>query len=497
MDTKKKRPIPKQITHETHRPDLSPTASARSGRSILATQVLRLAVRVGGTVTLARLISPLEYGIFGMAATVHGFAYVFQDFGLSTVTIRKPDLSESERSALFWLNLGLGAALTVVVSTLGLVAAAFFKEPALRLMLPATAATFIVNGAHTQLRAQLARDHRFIELNRIEIGAFTASTLIAIGLAWLGAGAWALVGMLVSAEVAIAVGVWMTQPWRPGYWPRGIRAGSLLHSGAGLSANDGLRYTQRNVDLFLVGRWFGAGALGVYGRAAQMASLPAFYVGDPLSNLAVSSLRHLSGSPSEARAFWRRLVNNLAWITVPAAAVFACLPREMIGVLLGARWTEGASVLRALSIGLCLLPLGMGCGWLFLAGGRNRRLLAWSGLATALPVVACLVLHSAGPSQIALGMGVATAVSALSGIAFIRPADLARPRDALAAMARPLVSGAALAVLLVLALHFAPALGLVQRLGISIGVSAAWVAALWLAWPAAREEWREHFLWRR
>lgn len=497
MDTNKTHPIPKQFTHETARPDLSPTASARSGRSIVATQVLRLAVRVGGTIALARLISPLEYGIFGMAATVHGFAYVFQDFGLATVTIRKPDLSGAERNALFWLNLTLGAALAAIVSAMGIVVAAFFKEPALRIMLPVMAASFLVNGCHTQLRAQLARDHRFFDLNRIEIGAFTASTAIAIGLAWLGAGAWALVGMVLSSEVAIAIGVWTTQSWRPQSWPSDIGARSLLHSGAGLSANDGLRYAQRNVDMFLVGRWFGAGALGVYGRASQMASLPAIYVGDPLANLAVSSLRHLSVSPAEARAFWRRLVNNLAWITVPAAAVFACLPRELIGVLLGARWTEGAAILRALSIGLCLLPLSLGCGWLFLAGGRNRRLLAWSGLATAMPVAACMALHWEGPARIALGIGVATAASALAAIAFILPSDVVRRGDAILAMARPLLSGAALAGSLALALRFAPYMGMIQRLGVGALVGGAWAAAQWLAWPKTRAEWLDHFLWSR
>ncbi len=81
MDTNESRLFPKQIMPQTDaRLETSLTAAARSSRSIFGTQVLRLAVRIFGTVTLARLISPQNYGIFGMAATVHGFAYVFQDF---------------------------------------------------------------------------------------------------------------------------------------------------------------------------------------------------------------------------------------------------------------------------------------------------------------------------------------------------------------------------------------------------------------------------------
>jgi PST family polysaccharide transporter len=413
------------------------------------------------------------------------------------VTIRKPDLTDSERSALFWLNLTLGATLSAVVASVGFLFAAFFHEPALRLLLPAMAVSFIINGAHTQLRAQLVRDHRFTELNRIEALAFTSSTAIAIGLAWLGAGSWALVSLVLSSEVAIAIGVWAKQSWRPETWRLGLGAAHLLRSGAGLSANDGLRYAQRNVDLFLVGRWFGAGALGVYGRAAQMASLPTIYVGDPLSNLAVSSLRHLSGSPAEAREFWRRLLNSLAWIAVPAAVAFACFPSEIIVVLLGARWASGATILRGLSVGLLALPVGMGCGWVFLAAGPSRRLLAWSSLATALPVAACLLLRTQGTTWIALGMGATSLASSLAGLAFIGSRDIVRPGDAVLAMVRPIASGLVLSALLLLSARLTPGQIPVHRILIAGVAGGTWAAAMWTCWPAVRQEWRQHFLWRR
>jgi len=432
-----------------------------------------------------------------MAATVHGLVYVFQDFGLATVTVRKPHLTEGDRNALFWMNLALGAALALAVAASGFAVAAFFHEPALRLLLAFMGTTFLINGLHTQLRAQLAREHRFGELNRVEIYAFTVSAAAAILVAWLRGGAWALATMMVVAEAAIAVGVWRAQKWRPGGWPSEFNARSLLGFGASLSINDGLRYVSRNTDLFLVGRWLGAGPLGIYGRAAQFASLPVVYVADPLANLAISTLRHLAPSPADARAFWRRIVNGLAWITMPVAAVFACLPGELIGLLLGARWTPGAPVLRGLSPGLALLPLQMACGWMFLAAGTSRRLLAASGLNAGLVVAACLSLRNTGIGGIALGVGLATAAGALFGVAFIRPADPATPGDALSALARPLASAAALAVALVAALHLCGAAGAVQRLSSGVAVCVAWAGVLWIAWPRVRTEWSEHFFLRR
>jgi PST family polysaccharide transporter len=479
------------------RTDLSLTAAARSGRMILGTQVLRLAVRVCGTVSLARLISPPDYGIYGMAATVHGLAYVFQDFGLATVTLRKPDLSESDRNALFWLNMFLGGALTVVVAALGYAVSLFFREPALRILLPVMGISFLVNGTYTQLRAQLGREHRFIDLNRIEIFAFTTSTAAAIAVAWLGGGAWALATMMLVAEGALAIGVWKTQAWRPGPVPAGLSAAAFLPAGAGLSANDALRYVQRNVDQLLVGRWLGAGLLGVYGRAVQVAQLPIIYVADPLANLTVSTLRHLRDSPAGARIFWCRLVNDLAWVTLPAAAMFACIPRELLSVLLGARWGSGAPVLVGLSAGVALLPLQMACGWLFLASGSTRRLLVSSSLNAAAVVVTCALLRRSDSGSIAVGVGVATSLCAVIGIAFIRPSDPVTPGDALSAFARPFVSALFLCAALLVALHFCPWANALPRLCLGVLVYAAWMGAIWVTSPGARAEWREHFLWGR
>ncbi len=357
--------------------------------------------------------------------------------------------------------------------------------------------TFLVNGSYTQLRAQLGRDHRFIDLNRIEIAAFSASTAAAIVVAWLGGGAWALATMLLVSEVTLAVGVWKMQPWRPSSRPRTLGALMFMPAGAGLSANDGLRYVQRNSDMFLVGRWLGANALGVYGRAAQVAQLPIIYVADPLANLAVSTLRHLHESPDGARRFWRQLVTDLGWVTLPTAAMFACIPRELLSVLLGTRWTPGAEVLIGLSAGVAFIPLQMACGWLFLASGENWRLLAASSFNAAAVVIACLLLRHDGSGAIAAGVGLTTAACAVASLAFIRPADPVTAIDGISAFARPFLAAMFLASALILSFHFCTLGNPFPRLCLGLVVCGMWISIVWLVSPGARAEWRGHFLWAK
>src|ERR1019366_33537 len=103
-----------------------------------------------------------------------------------------------DRSALFWLNVVFGGALSAAVAAVSFAAAAFFRESVLRALLPVMGITFLINGLHTQLRAQLARDHRFTDLNRIEVAAFTTGTAAGIFAAWFGAGVWSLATLMVT-----------------------------------------------------------------------------------------------------------------------------------------------------------------------------------------------------------------------------------------------------------------------------------------------------------
>ena len=462
-------------------------------RGILLTQVLRLMVRVVTAAGLARLISPASYGIYGMAALVHGLAYVVQDFGLASVTLRKATIGGDERTALFWLNAGTGVLLAVIVAALGPVAAVFYGESLLRRLLPALAVTFVVNGLHAQLRAQLARERRFGELNRIEIAAFMLSSAAALLAASLGAGCWALVTLPVTAEVVIAVGVWRAQAWRPGRWPARFSPRTSLALGAAISGHEVLRYLQRNTDQFCIGRWFGPSPLGLYGRGAQLVLLPGQYLTDPLAAWVISSLGQAHDAPSAVRTFWCRVVNGLAHLILPMAVVLFCLPWEVLRIAFGPDWTPGAAMLRGISISLLAQPVLAAETWLLIATGHARRLLAWSAVTLVLVAAACLLARPAGPAVLGGAISGVLLLAAFVGAMFILRGLPAGPRDLAAAVARPLLISLVAVTAVLGAFRFVPASGSLVRLILGAAITAGcWAGAC--AMPGVRAELTGHFL---
>jgi len=85
--------------------------TARGAFASIVGQVSNFALRIGSMMILARLLSPRDFGLVGMATAVTGFLIIFQDAGLSTAAIQSPSISRAQASALFWINLSVGAGL--------------------------------------------------------------------------------------------------------------------------------------------------------------------------------------------------------------------------------------------------------------------------------------------------------------------------------------------------------------------------------------------------
>ena len=89
--------------------------SLKGGISTMLSQAIRLVLSTAGTVVLARLLTPGEYGLVGMAMVVVAFARMFVTAGLSMATVQKKEISHEQINALFWINLFIGIFLCFIV----------------------------------------------------------------------------------------------------------------------------------------------------------------------------------------------------------------------------------------------------------------------------------------------------------------------------------------------------------------------------------------------
>ena len=83
--------------------------AVRGAAATLSAAALSLGLRVIGTVLLARLLTPTDFGVVAMVTTFSLLLMSFGTSGLSEAVIQREEINESQASNLFWITCAIGS----------------------------------------------------------------------------------------------------------------------------------------------------------------------------------------------------------------------------------------------------------------------------------------------------------------------------------------------------------------------------------------------------
>lgn len=392
---------------EAPRPAGTQPRAARAAGVTLVGQALRIVVQFGSILLLARLLLPEDYGLLAIVLVVVGIGEIIRDFGLSTAAIRAPELSEDTRDALFWINTAIGAALCVVVVACSGLLADLFGRPPLTAIACALAGTFVLNGMATQYRVTLTREMRFRSLVTADVVAQTAAAAVAIALAALGTGYWALVAQQLVQSALVLVLVAVPARWLPGRPRRTPGLRPYLTLGLHLVGTQLVNYAGNNVDTVTIGLRFDAAALGLYNRGFQLLMTPLNQLRSPATTVALPVLSRLQDDRERFDEYLRRGQLALGFPIVVSLGVVAGAAGPLVELLLGPSWSGVTPILALLAVAAASQTLAFVGLWTYLSRGLGAQLFRYT-VGTSVLRLACVLTGSAwGVVEVAAGYALA------------------------------------------------------------------------------------------
>ena len=427
----------------------------RSGFAKLCAQAANFLLRVGSLMVLARLLDPKDFGLVGMVTVVTGVLNLFKDFGLSAVTVQRPTMTDQQTSMLFWLNLLVGGMLGLLSFASAPILVAFYQEPRLFWVTVILSAGFLFNAAGVQHTALLQREMRFTAMAVIEILALVTSSVVGIGMALAGFGYWALVGWSLVLPAVSSVGAWLVTAWVPEGPSRHAGMRSMMRFGGTVTLNGLVVHIAYNLDKVLLGRFWGAEVLGIYGRAYQLISFPTGNLNEAVGGVAFSALSRVQHDPSLLKSYFLKGYTIVLTLTIPITIAFALFADDLIFLLLGPKWQKAAMIFRLMSPTILVFALIDPWGWLLYSTGQVGKSLKIALVIAPLAIGGYVLGLPHGPNGVALGFSAAMVVWTFPHIAWCIKGTRIAPRDVLLAVSRPFLSGivaatAALAVQLCL-----------------------------------------------
>jgi O-antigen/teichoic acid export membrane protein len=399
-------------------------------------------LRMGSLMILARLLDPSDFGLVGMVTAFTGILGLLRDFGLSTAAIQYATVTEEQISTLFWINLLLGVALGVIVLVMAPFVAAFYHESQLLGVTAAVGTGFVFNGAGIQHSAILQREMRFTALAVINVIALAVGIAIAIYVAKAGYGYWALVLMTVAPSLIATIGFWLTTGWVPGR-PRtgvaGIR--SMVRFGGGVTLTGLIAYMAYNAEKVMIGRYWGASALGTYGRGWQIVFIPTDNLNSAISEVAFSALSRLQDDPIRLRNYFLKGLSLFLGLMVPISIACGLFADDIVLVILGPKWTDAIAIVRLLAPTIAIFAIINPLGWLIFSIGLVGRALKITPVLAAIMITGFAIALPHGPKAMAFAYSAVLALWTIPQIWLCVRGTMVSVRDILAAASRPLASG--------------------------------------------------------
>ncbi len=464
------------------------TRSVRGAAALALGAGGEIAIRLVSIVVLARLLVPEDFGLIGIVTALTAIAGMFSGLGLSTATVQRRDINHKQVTNLFWINLTIGVVLTAAFWMLSPRIAAFYDDPRLTPIMLVISTTFLWGSCTVQHEALLIRQMQQTRTASVRLAASFLSVTVAVVLAAADFGYWALVWQEVARVFFIAVGVWLLCPWRPGLPYRSEDVSSFVRFGVALTLSQLLYVITSNVDRLVVGKLFGASALGLYRQAQQLIMVPIEQLNQPIASVAQPGLSILQNEAGRYRRYYEKIVFLIGLATMPVSAFTMVYAPEITTVVLGPAWTGAAPYIGIFAAAAFVRPVLGSASLVLITLGKSRRLVAVTTLSNLTLIGLISVGVVGGPEGVALAQLATPALLLLPNLFLCFAGSPVTVGAFFRAVRIPVVASAVMIAGLVAFRMFAPIPDSLVSLGSGIGLGALLYVASCLLLPGGRTE---------
>ena len=329
---------------------------------------------------LARFLDAADFGLMALVTFLLGFMELFMDMGITSAILHRQEISKNEYASLYWINIIFSFILYALISLSSPFIGAFYNESELFVFFPIMAISIMLSALGRQFKAieQKQLNFKYIAITNI-VGA-SIGLIVSIVTAMKGFGLYALVyGALI--QYAISNGI---------YFANGLRVSGLIFRLKYLEIKPFLKigifqvggqvanYLNRDLDILLIGKFFGSEILGGYSLAKQLVQRPMQISNPIIENVASPVLAILQKDKEQLKNKFLTIVNMSATINFFAYALLAIMAYPVVFILYGKEYLDIVVLVQILSIYMFLRSLGIPLGGLLTATGRTDLGFYWN-----------------------------------------------------------------------------------------------------------------------
>lgn len=347
------------------------------------------------TVYLARLIGPESFGFIGMLTIFIVLADSVVSGGFTAALVqRSQQLTEDDASTVFWINLGWGVLIYIILFLAAPAIAQFYRQPELEEIAQVLFLIIILNTFTVVARAKLTIAVDFKSQAIANMIATSLGSILAVLTAQFGYGYWSLVWLMVGKALLNSVCIWWFCRWLPQLRFSRASFNSLFSFGSNLMLAGFISAIVNNLYVILIGRYYSATQVGFYTQATNLSNYLYMFISSSLQGVTYPIMTSIKDDRERLTNIYRQLISITMLVSLPLFVGFATIANDVVLLFLGAEWLPTVPVIVALCIARSITPISalnmnilnaVGRSDLFLKVDLLKIPLAFGALFLALP----------------------------------------------------------------------------------------------------------------
>jgi O-antigen/teichoic acid export membrane protein len=300
-----------------------------------------LVTRVTAFVTvliLARLLSPTDFGVVTIAATLIPILQVLADLGITMYVIQHPAPSKLIYDTYFWITSSIALVGAVALVLLAPLIAQLFGEPTAGPVMQALAPTALLVSLGAVPQTILRRGLRFRAIAVQSTIAAIVSQVVAIAAAVVGLGVWALVLQNLTQQFLATLLAWGATRFRPSFEFSRSELRLMVRFGGNYVVSTGIQTAAQLLINFIITSVLGVTALGYLNIVQRLIRVVTDVVLSAVLQVSTVAFAMIRGSAERLRSGYLRSFSTMYAVLVLVMVFIAASAEHLVPFMYGNQW---------------------------------------------------------------------------------------------------------------------------------------------------------------
>ncbi len=302
------------------------------------------------TLILARILSPFQFGVFGIASLVLGFLEIITETGINVVLIQEGKTNKKQLDSAWIVSIIRGVILFILIFSISPLIAKFFNNDSAKNILYLTSLVPLIRGFINPAEVVFQKNLEFKKEFYFKGLLIFVEISTAVLLGYLTRSEYCLIwGLIASSIVEVVISQIFISP-RPKLNFDFASFKYILKKGIWITFAGTFNYIFQHGDDVVVGKILGVSPLGLYQQAYRISSLPVSEMAEVVQKVTFPYYSKYQMDLILLKNTFKKSFLGTSLLVIPFGILLILFPYQVINILLGPNWLEAVGVLRVLAI---------------------------------------------------------------------------------------------------------------------------------------------------